>query len=164
MTKGAALSGLIGAGLFTLIGLLNGAHGVALSRLALFGAALDVIAVIDLREHRISNRIVLPATAICAVLAGPAVLRHSLPALTLVTLLLAFTFVQPAALGMGDAKQALLMALALGAAATAALLPGFARAALVAIALIIQRGRALAISLPLVPFLVSGATITIALI
>jgi hypothetical protein len=53
MTKGSALFGLIGAALFTLIGLLNGAHGVALPRLAIFGTALGLIAVIDLREHRI---------------------------------------------------------------------------------------------------------------
>ncbi|MBA3841942.1 MAG: prepilin peptidase [Actinobacteria bacterium] len=163
MTR-SALSGLIGAGLFTVIGLLNGAHGVSLPRLALFGAALGVIALIDLREHRIPNRIVLPAIAICAVLAGPAALRHSLPALALVALLLVLAFVQPAALGMGDVKQALLIAVALGAAATSALLLGFALAALVGIAMTIQRGRsALATALPLAPFLAAGATIALAL-
>lgn len=164
MTNRSALSGLIGAGLFTLIGLLHGAHGVALPRLAVFGAALGLIAVIDLREHRIPNRIVLPATAICAVLAGPAALRHSLQALALVAVLLVLAFVQPAALGMGDVKQALLIALALGAAATAALLLGFALAALVGLALTARRGRgALATALPLAPFLAAGATIALAL-
>jgi len=142
MTKGSALSGLIGAGLYTNIGLLNGAHGVALPRLALFGAALGVIALIDLREHRIPNRIVLPATAILLLLA----------------------FAQPAALGMGDVKQGLLIAVALGAAATSALLLGFALAALVGVALTIRRGRrALATALPLAPFLAAGATIALAL-
>jgi leader peptidase (prepilin peptidase) / N-methyltransferase len=163
MTR-SALSGLIGAGLFTLLGLLNGAHGVALPRLALFGAALGVIAAIDLREYRIPNRVVLPATALCAALAGPVALRHSLPALALVAVLLVFAFVQPAALGMGDVKQALLIALALGAAATSALLLGFALAAFVGIALTIQRGRrALDTALPLAPFLAAGATIALAL-
>ncbi len=119
---------------------------------------------IDLREPRIPNRIVLPATAISAALAGPAALRHSLPALALVALLLLLAFVQPAALGMGDVKQGLLIAVALGAAATAALLLGFALAALVGIALTIRRGRrALAIALPLAPFLAAGATIALAL-
>jgi leader peptidase (prepilin peptidase)/N-methyltransferase len=164
MRKGSALTGLIGAALFTLLGLLNGAHGVALPRLAIFGIALGLIALIDVREHRIPNRIVLPATAICAALAGPATLRHSLPALALVTLLLVLAFAQPAALGMGDVKQALLIALALGAAATSALLLGFALAALVGIALTIRRGRsALATALPLAPFLAAGATIALAL-
>ena len=164
MTKGAALTGLVGAGLFTLIGLLHRAHGVALPRLAVFGAALGLIAVIDLSEHCIPNRIVLPATAICAALAGPATLRHSLPALALVTLLLVLAFAQPAALGMGDVKQALLIALALGAAATSALLLGFALAAFVGIGLTIRRGRsALATALPLAPFLAAGATIALAL-
>jgi leader peptidase (prepilin peptidase) / N-methyltransferase len=164
MMKSPALTGLVGAGLFTLIGLLQGAHGVALPRLAVFGAALGVIAVIELSEHRIPNRIVLPAIAICRVRAGPAAVRHSLPALALVALLLVFAFVQPAALGMGDVKQGVLIAVAFGAAATSALLLGFALAAVVGTALTIQRGRrALATALPLAPFLAAGATIALAL-
>lgn len=163
MTKSSALSGLIGAGNFTVIGLLNAAHGVALPRLALFGAALGVIALIDLREHRIPNRIVLAATAICALLAGPATLRHSLPALGLVTTLLVLAFAQPAALGMGDVKQALLIALALGAAATSALVLGLALAAVAGIVLVIAQGRsALSAAMPLGPFLAAGATIALA--
>jgi leader peptidase (prepilin peptidase)/N-methyltransferase len=165
MTKGAALTGLVGARLITLIGLLHGAHRVALPRLAVFGAGLGVITVIDLSEHYIPKRVVVPATAMCAVLAGPVALRHSLPAVAFGALLLLLAFVQPDALGMGDVKQALLIALALAAAAaTAALLLGVALAAFVGIALTIQRGgSALATALPLAPFLAAGTTIAVAL-
>jgi leader peptidase (prepilin peptidase) / N-methyltransferase len=117
---------------------------------------------IDLREHRIPNRIVLPAAAACALLAGPDRLRHSLPALALVGVLLVIALVQPAALGMGDVKGAFLVAIALGTAATPALLLGLALAALTGIALTLSEGRtALASALPLAPFFAAGATIAL---
>ena len=71
---------------------------------------------------------------------------------------------QPAALGMGDVKQALLIALALGAAAESALLLGLALAATVAAILVVHRGRpALTTAMPLAPFLAAGAAIALAL-
>lgn len=164
MTNGATVIGLTGAGLFATIGRLHGAPDLTLARLAVAGAALGATAVIDLREHRIPNRIVLPAAVVCALLAGPATLRHSLPAIALVGLLLALAVAQPAALGMGDVKQALLIALALGSVAVSALLLGLALAALVGLAVVSRRGgAALATALPLAPFLAGGATLALAL-
>lgn len=164
MSRHAALLGLIGAAVFVLLGLLHHAPELTLARLAVVGAALGAITAIDLREHRIPNRIVLPAATTCAALAGPATLRHSLPAVALVGVLLLLAFLQPTALGMGDVKQALLIALALGAAAESALLLGLGFAAAVAGIVVVRRGRsALTTAMPLAPFLAAGAAIALAL-
>jgi leader peptidase (prepilin peptidase)/N-methyltransferase len=164
MSRNATLLGLTGAAVFALLGLVHGAPDLVLARLAVVGAALGAVTAIDLREHRIPNRIVLPATVACAVLAGPETLRHSLAALALVAVLLALAIVQPAALGMGDVKQALLIALALGATALPALLLGLVFAAAVGAILVLCRGRpALTTTMPLAPFLATGAAIALAL-
>ena len=153
-----------GGALFALLALLRGADTLAATRLTLAGAALAVVALIDLRERRIPNRIVLPAALVCATLAGPASLRHGLPALALVGILLTLALLQPAALGMGDVKQALLVAVALGAAATSALLLGLALAALAGLLLTVRDGRsALHAALPLAPFLGAGAVVALLL-
>lgn len=163
MTRRRTLIAVTGAGAFVLLGLLHGAHGVAVVRLAVAGAALAAAAVIDMREHRIPNRIVLPAGAVCAVLAGTATLRHGLTALALVGVLLLVALAQPAAIGMGDIKAALLISLALGAAAVPALVIGLAAAALAGTALVLWRGRgALAAALPLAPFLTAGCALALA--
>jgi leader peptidase (prepilin peptidase)/N-methyltransferase len=164
MSHRASLFAITGAAAFVLLGVLHGANAVALTRLAVVGAALAAAAVIDLREHRIPNRIVLPAAAACAVLAGPGILRHSLAALALVAVLLLLALVQPAALGMGDIKAALLIALALGAAAVPALVIGLGLAAATGAALMLRYGRsALATALPLAPFLAAGAALALAI-
>ena len=103
-----------------------------------------------------------PAAAVCALLAGPATLRESVPALALVGGLLVLAFLQPAALGMGDVKEALLIAVALGALAAPALLLGLALAAVAGVVLTLRRGRAaLGAALPLAPFLAAGAAIAL---
>ena len=164
MTRHTVLLGVAGGALFALLGLLHGAHAPGLVRLGLAGGALAAAAAIDLRDHRIPNRIVLPAVVVCGVLAGPVVLRQGLIALALVGVLLALALVQPAALGMGDIKGALLVAVALGAAATSAILLGLLFAATVGIGLTARRGRReLTTALPLAPFLAAGATIALAL-
>lgn len=164
MTRPAAASALAGAGLFALLGLFHGTHAIGELRLALAGGALAAAAAIDLREHRIPNRIVLPAVGACAILAGPALLRQGLVALALVGLLFLLALVQPVALGMGDIKDALLIAVALGAVATSAILLGLVLAAAAGLTLIARHGRRqLATALPLAPFLAAGATIALAL-
>jgi leader peptidase (prepilin peptidase) / N-methyltransferase len=161
MNTTVSLVAIAGAALFASIGVLTGGTQLTLARLAVCGAALAAAALIDLREHRIPNRIVLPAAAACALL-GLDTLRQSLSALALVGLLLVLALVQPAALGMGDVKGAFLVAIALGTAATPALLLGLALAALTGIALTLREGRtALASALPLAPFFAAGATIAL---
>lgn len=164
MNRSAAFLGLFGATLLTLLGVIHDASELTLARLAVVGCALGATAAVDLREHRIPNRIVLPASLVCATLAGPATLARGLPALAVVALLLVLALLQPTALGMGDVKQALLIALALGAAAATALLLGLALAGLAGLVLLLRHGRsALARALPLAPFLAAGATISLVL-
>ena len=162
MNRRTTLTALAGAALFAGIAFAEGSSALALVRLAVFGAAVGAVALVDLREHRIPNRIVLPAAAVCALLAGPAGLRESVPALALVGGLVVLAFVQPAALGMGDVKEALLIAVALGALATPALLFGLALAAIVGVVMTLARGRAaLGVALPLAPFLAAGAVLAL---
>jgi len=162
MNKTTTLTAFAGAALFTVIAFAEGWAELALVRLAVFGAAVGAVALIDLREHRIPNRIVLPAAAVCALLAGPATLRQGVPALTLVGGLLVLAFLQPAALGMGDVKEALLIAVALGTLAAPALLVGVTLAAVAGALLTLRRGRvALGAALPLAPFLAAGAAIAL---
>jgi leader peptidase (prepilin peptidase) / N-methyltransferase len=164
MTRCATLCALGGAIAFVFLGLLHSVSALTLVRLAVVGAALAAAAVIDLREHRIPNRIVLPAAAVCAVLAGPTTLRHSFTALALVAVLLLLALAQPAALGMGDIKAALLIALALGVAAVPALVIGLGLAAVAGAALMLRHGRsALTTVLPLAPFLAVGAALALAI-
>jgi leader peptidase (prepilin peptidase) / N-methyltransferase len=162
MNKTTTLTAFAGATLFTTIAFAEGSAGLALVRLAVFGAAVGAVALVDLREHRIPNRIVLPAVAVCALLAGPATLRDSVPALALVGGLLLLAFLQPAALGMGDVKEALMIAVALGTLAAPALLVGVTLAAAAGVVLTLRRGRAaLGTALPLAPFLAAGAAIAL---
>ena len=72
MNRTTTLTALAGAAVFAGIAFAEGSSALALVRLAVFGAAVGAVALVDLREHRIPNRIVLPAAAVCALLAGPA--------------------------------------------------------------------------------------------
>ena len=163
MSRITTLTAVVGAALFSGIGFAEGSSALELVRLAVCGAAVGAVALVDMREHRIPNRIVLPAAAVCALLAGPATLGKSVPALALVGGLFVLASAQPAALGMGDVKEALLIALALGSVAGPALLLGCALAAIGGIALMIRNGRtALGVALPLAPFLAAGAAIALA--
>jgi leader peptidase (prepilin peptidase)/N-methyltransferase len=133
---------------------------LALTRLAVCGAALAAAAVVDLVEHRIPNRLVLPAAAACAALtlAEPVALAGLASGLALVALLLGLSLARPAALGMGDVKLALLIAVGLDGNAPGALVLGLAFAALAGVLLLVARGReGWRRALPLAPFLTVGA-------
>jgi leader peptidase (prepilin peptidase)/N-methyltransferase len=144
-----------------------GLSPLAVVRLAILGAALGQLALYDLRERRIPNRVVLPATAICASLSLADGLHTStslLVATGLVVLLLAISLTSPAVLGMGDVKLALLLLCALGGLASTALLLTLELYALVALLLLIRRGRsALGSTLPLAPITAAGCFIALLL-
>jgi leader peptidase (prepilin peptidase)/N-methyltransferase len=137
-----------------------GLSPLTLARLATLGAALGQLALYDLRERRIPNRIVLPAAAICgtlAIAAGTPVSVGLLLSAGLVLLLLAVSLARPAVLGMGDVKLALLLLAALGGLASTALLLTLELYAVVATVLLIGRGRsAFASTLPLAPITAAG--------
>jgi leader peptidase (prepilin peptidase) / N-methyltransferase len=161
MTRGttAAAAG-VGTAVFAAVALASGADEVAAARLAILGGALGAVAMIDVREHRIPNAIVLPATCACAALLAvePVRLASLVPALVLVAALAAVSLSVPAALGMGDVKLALLLAVGIGDDAVTALAAGFALAACYALVLLARHGRTAArTALPLAPFLATGA-------
>ncbi|HEX3391808.1 MAG TPA: prepilin peptidase [Solirubrobacteraceae bacterium] len=142
-----------------------GLSPLVLTRLAILGAALGQLALVDVRERRIPNRIVLPATAICAAISiadGRQASTGLLLSAGLVVLLLAVSLAKPAMLGMGDVKLALLLLAALGSLASAALLLTLELYALLAVILLLRRGRSvLGSTLPLAPILAAGCIIAL---
>lgn len=78
--------------------------------------------------------------------------------------MLGLSLVRPASFGMGDVKLALLLVLGLGGLAPRALLLGLVLAAAFGAVLILRHGRsATRRSLPLAPFLSSGAAVVLLL-
>jgi leader peptidase (prepilin peptidase)/N-methyltransferase len=139
---------------------------IALARLAVFGAALALLVLYDVREHRIPNRIVLPAAGLCAALSlaeGVPTSAGTLAGAAIVLLLLGISVIRPAVLGMGDVKLALLILCALDSATALALLVTLELYALVALILLGRHGRAaLTMSLPLAP--IAGTACMIAIL
>jgi leader peptidase (prepilin peptidase)/N-methyltransferase len=166
MSRTALTAATIGTAAMLAAGTATGQTSATLLRLMVLGAALGAITVQDVREHRIPNRIVVPATMICGalLLVGHIDLAALAPALVLVAALLIVSVVAPAALGMGDVKLALLIAGGLDGEGTAAIAAGFALAAGYAVLLLARRGAAArATALPLAPFLAGGALLTASL-
>lgn len=123
---------------------------------------LVVIAAIDLERRVIPNRIVLPATAIVLVAriaSSPGrTLEWTAAAVLAAVVLLLPRLRNPAAMGMGDVKLAMLIGVALGWSAFLALAIGFACVLPAAVVLVARRGlRARKTPIPLGPFLAAGA-------
>jgi len=133
---------------------------IGIARLSLLGAALGALVCADLIERRIPNRIVVPATLVCAaLLIAEGVRMELLGGLAVVALILILGLLWPASFGMGDVKLALLVVAGLGGPAAKALVVGLALAAVFGASLIVRHGReAAARSLPLAPFIAIGAT------
>jgi leader peptidase (prepilin peptidase)/N-methyltransferase len=129
---------------------------IAGARLALCGAALGAIAAIDLAEHRVPNRLVLPAAAACAALSliGGVAATVLLAGLAIIGVLLLIALARPVALGMGDVTLTLLVVVGLDGDASRALAAGLVLAALAGLLVIARAGRAAGSrALPLAPFL-----------
>jgi leader peptidase (prepilin peptidase)/N-methyltransferase len=134
-------------------------------RLLVLGLALGMLVVYDVRERRIPNRVVLPATACCLLLdaAGSIDWWALAASLAIVMVLLAVALARPRALGMGDVKLAVLIAVGLPGPAPAGLVLGLLIAAIFGCALAAARHRPLnEIALPLAPFLTLGALAALA--
>jgi leader peptidase (prepilin peptidase)/N-methyltransferase len=139
-------------------------NSVGVLRLGLCGAALGAIASIDLAEHRVPNRIVLPAAAACAALSaiGGVSAAALLGGVALGGVLLLIALIWPAALGMGDVKLALLIVVGLDGDASRALTAGLLLAALSGVVVIARHGRAAGRrALPLAPFLAVGSLLAL---
>lgn len=153
-----------GAGSLILAGALRQDGLIELARLALCGGTLAAAAVVDLREHRIPNRLVLPAALGCFLLAAVAGVGVASLAIGLAVVagLLALALARPQALGMGDVKLALLVVAALDGRAVEALALGLVLAALVGLVLLVRYGRTAGKrALPLAPFIATGSLLAL---
>jgi leader peptidase (prepilin peptidase)/N-methyltransferase len=164
VSRGPLISGSLGA---TLLGALSASHHAAplvTLRLATAGAALGAIAWIDAHEHRIPNRLVLPAAALSGVLIAITGVPSDVPGgLAVAAALLVIAIATPSAVGMGDVKLAVLISVALPPNAIAALLLGFALATAGALVLILANGRgAMRRSIALAPYLAGGSALAVA--
>ena len=167
MTRRLAIGAAIGGGVALLAaGVRTGGDVVELARLLILGVALGAVVVIDLAEHRIPNRIVVPAAVACGVLlaAGAARPQQLVGGLAIVASMLGLSLVSPTSFGMGDVKLAVLLVLGLGGLATQALVLGLSLAAVGGGAILLRYGRSAAgRSLPLAPFLGGGAAAVVLL-
>jgi leader peptidase (prepilin peptidase)/N-methyltransferase len=164
MKATVALCAVAGSALLVVVGQGLGFDGLALARLVVLGAALGALVPYDLAEHRIPNRIVLPSAALCGALSITDGVRagHLILGAVLLALLLAVSLARPALLGMGDVKLALLMLCALHAATPRALGLAIELYALIALVIVLRRGRAaFAVSLPLAPFMAAGSLLAL---
>ncbi len=125
-------------------------------------AVLVVLSAIDLRERRLPNVIVLPATAV--MLVGRTALDPS--AEWIVATLAAGAFmllpqlVRPGSIGMGDVKLAALIGAAFGVGALPALTIGLMSLVPVVLFLLVRHGAAARnAAVPLGPFLALGALV-----
>jgi leader peptidase (prepilin peptidase)/N-methyltransferase len=155
---------VLGALVFLALGVALALDALTLARFAVLGGALGLLVVYDVREHRIPNRIVLPAAGGCAVLSliGGIQLDHLIAGVVLLVALLVIALAAPRALGMGDVKLVLLLLCGLGGATPRAVIFGIGLLALLVAPLVIRRGRAaLTSALPLAPFLTVGSLLAL---
>jgi leader peptidase (prepilin peptidase) / N-methyltransferase len=156
------------------------ANPLAFWALLAAGAYLLAIGVrlswIDLRTHRLPNRIVFPAYAVAGVLLGTAALAGGQPVRLLglaaggaVLWLFYFIvrFVYPAGMGFGDVKLAGVLGLYLGYVDWLLLLWGtfaaFLLGGLYGVALMVLRRAGLKSAIPFGPFMIAGALLALAL-
>jgi prepilin signal peptidase PulO-like enzyme (type II secretory pathway) len=163
MTIRALQAAAVGTIVFTGVAAVEGVSAVGVVRLAICGAGLGAAAAFDLAERRIPNRLTIPAAL--TLLAIWAAAGGSIGAIAAGVACAAALFViglaTPEAIGMGDAKLALVIAFGLTNKALLGLASGIVLAALVAaLRLITTSGRGHEI--PLGPFLAVGALLALA--
>jgi prepilin signal peptidase PulO-like enzyme (type II secretory pathway) len=135
---------------------------------AFFIASLCLLAVIDIAERRLPNRIVLPSAVVVLAaqiaLFPDRALEWVLAAVGAALFLLLLLLVHPAGMGMGDVKLMLLLGAALGSAVVTALVVGsLAGGAYAAFLLVRSRGAARKHAFAFGPFLILGALVALLL-
>lgn len=131
-----------------------------------FAAVLVLVAIIDLREGLIPNRVILPATAVLF-LAQVALFPAETSEWVLAAVVAALVLAIPHALrgswmGMGDVKLALLLGVVLGWAAIGAIVLAFLCVFPVALIVLLRGGfAARTTTIPFGPFLALGALIVL---
>ncbi|MGY1985973.1 prepilin peptidase [Blastococcus sp. SYSU DS0669] len=170
-----ALTGALTAALLAAAVLLGGVRPATVALLWVAGAAV-VLAGVDLAAHRLPDRVVLPAAAVCgaALLVDAAVLGTWLPlgragAAGAVALLVpgVLRLLAPAALGLGDVKLLGLLGLVLGWFGWGVLLAGvflgLLTGAAVSVALVATRRAGWRSTVPFGPPLLAGAVLALAI-
>jgi leader peptidase (prepilin peptidase) / N-methyltransferase len=129
-----------------------------------FVAVLVWISVVDVRERIVPNRIVLPAAgALLAVRTA----THPSPVwlvagLGAAAFLLVAAIVNPAGMGMGDVKLALLLGFAVGRTVPVALVVALVAALVPGVAILARHGRgARTVGIPFAPFLALGGVVAL---
>lgn len=163
MSRRATSAAALGAAGFLAAALGGRLDTAAVARLAVCGGALAAAAIMDLAERRIPNRLTIPALLILLALwiASGAPSGQVATGLLLAVALLGVSVLAPAAIGMGDAKLALVIAFGLAdkaamTFAVALILAGAAAAAGLLVGAAGRRG-----TLPLAPFVAAGALIAL---
>jgi len=163
MSNRAPQAAAVGAALFCTTAVIDDLGVAGIARLSITGAALAAAAACDLAERRIPNRVTVPAALALLILlaaTGTAFGRIA-GGLAVAGFLLGIGVVRPGAIGMGDAKLALVVALGLTDKALIGLGSGFVLAAIFATERIARRSSDCGASIPLGPFLALGALIAL---
>jgi leader peptidase (prepilin peptidase)/N-methyltransferase len=131
---------------------------------AILGPVLALLSAIDLRHRLLPNIIVGPAAGAIAVVVAVGEPHHLVAHLGAAALaggiLFILALVNPAGMGMGDAKLAFLIGVALASRTIAAMVFTSAALIVLALGLVITRGRAgLKTTIPFGPLLALGALV-----
>jgi Flp pilus assembly protein protease CpaA len=163
--KTAACAASAGASAVVLSAAGSGIDPLSVVRALVSGAALGAVAVYDLYERRIPNRLLLPATAACAAFTSVSAIPFggAVTAAVVVAVLVSVALTKPEALCMGDAKLVLLIAVAYPARAAWAVMLGLGCAALAGVVVSLLRCEPIGLArVPLAPFL-AAATVAVLL-
>ena len=163
MSVRALQAAAVGAAVFGGLAAVNDAGDAGTARLVISGAALGAAASFDLSERRIPNRLTMPAALALLVLwlitgAQPGRIAAGV---VVAAALLAIGLIKPHAIGMGDGKLALVVALGLTDKALIALASGMLLAAIFAAPRLRHGEQARKSTLPIGPFVAFGALIAL---
>jgi leader peptidase (prepilin peptidase) / N-methyltransferase len=163
MSRRATAAAALGAVGFLVLAF--GAHVglAAAARLTVCGGALAAAAIVDLAERRIPNRLTIPALLVLLAVwvASGAPIAQVATGLVLAVALLGVSVLAPAAIGMGDAKLALVIAFGLADKAAMTLAVALMLAGAVAAAGLLIGAAGRSGTLPLAPFFAAGALIAL---
>ncbi len=139
-------------------------HAVDIAASVGFVAVLAWIAVVDVRQRIVPNRIVLPAAGamlLVRTIAHPSPV-WAVAGLGAALFLLVPAVVRPGGMGMGDVKLALLLGVAVGRTVPVALVVALVAFLVPGVALLVRHGRgAGAIGVPFAPFLALGGLVAL---
>ncbi len=163
MSRRATAATALGAAGFLALAL--GAHLdlAAAARLAVCGGVLAGAAIVDLSERRIPNRLTIPALLVLLAVwvASGASIGQVASGLLFAVALLGVSVLAPAAIGMGDAKLALVIAFGLADKAATTFVVALMLAGAVAAAGLLVGAAGRRGTLPLAPFFAAGALIAL---